>query len=158
MILGKEVQPATLRVPLYRNSRIPQGLPGGGSPTEIVPGRVTVELSVKPCGAGLLLIGRTRGRIGKRPVVTPGIAAQEYHVQSAYARLPQPVSSISYIPEQIPVWELPLGLLFIIVAGYTAISEPGFMICLKKRSSNEPHRQLPEYQNPLRVVREMLFH
>lgn len=53
-------------------------------------------------------------------LVTPGMAAQEYHVQSAYASPPPPLSSISSIPEEIPVWELPLGLLFILVAGCTA--------------------------------------
>jgi hypothetical protein len=30
--------------------------------------------------------------------------------------------------------------------------------CVFFRTRMNPHRQLPEYQNPLRVVREMLFH
>lgn len=50
--------------------------------------------------------------------VTAGVAAQEYHVQSAYASPPPPRSPS--IPEEIPVWELPLGLLVILAAGFTA--------------------------------------
>jgi len=48
-------------------------------------------------------LGRGRCRCGKGAVVIPGIAAQEYHVPSAHARLPRPVSSISYILKEIPV-------------------------------------------------------
>jgi predicted transcriptional regulator len=51
-------------------------------------------------------------------LVTPGMAAQGYHVQSAYASPPPPHSPST--PEEIPVWELPLGLLFILAAGCTA--------------------------------------
>ena len=49
-------------------------------------------------------------------LVTPGVAAQEYHVQSAYASPPPPL--LPSIPEEIPVWELPLGLLVILAAGF----------------------------------------
>jgi predicted transcriptional regulator len=48
-------------------------------------------------------------------LAVPGMAAPEYHVRSAYLH-PPPVSSIPASPEEISVWDLPLGLL-IMIAG-----------------------------------------
>ncbi len=53
-------------------------------------------------------------------LVTPGMAAPEYHVQSGYASPPPPLSSVTPGPEEIPVWELPLGLFLILAAGWAA--------------------------------------
>ena len=52
-------------------------------------------------------------------LVTPGMAAQEIHIQSGYAS-PPPLSSVPSIPEEIPVWELPLGLFLVLAAGWAA--------------------------------------
>ena len=59
---------------------------------------------------------RVMGLVLVLALVTPGMAAQEYHVQSGYASLPPPLSSIN--PEEIPVWELPLGLFLICAGGW----------------------------------------
>jgi len=53
-------------------------------------------------------------------LVTPGMAASEYHVQSGYASPPPLLSSVPSSPEEIPSWELPLGLLIIFAAGWAA--------------------------------------
>jgi len=53
-------------------------------------------------------------------LVTPGMAVQEYHVQSGYASPPPPLSSVTSIPDEIPVWELPLGLFLMLAAGWAA--------------------------------------
>ena len=53
-------------------------------------------------------------------LVTPGMAAQEYHVQSGHASPPPALSSVTSSPEEIPVWELPLGLFLILAAGWAA--------------------------------------
>jgi predicted transcriptional regulator len=53
-------------------------------------------------------------------LVTPGMAAREYHVQSGYTSPPPPLSSVPSSPEEIPVWELPLGLFLILAAGWVA--------------------------------------
>ncbi|MFA5348403.1 MAG: winged helix-turn-helix transcriptional regulator [Methanoregula sp.] len=53
-------------------------------------------------------------------LVTPVMAAQEYHVQSGYASPPPPLSSVPSSPEEIPVWELPPGLLLMLAAGWAA--------------------------------------
>lgn len=52
--------------------------------------------------------------------VTPGMAAQEYHVQSGYGSPPPPLSSVTSSPEEIPLWELPLSLFLILAAGWAA--------------------------------------
>lgn len=51
-------------------------------------------------------------------LVAPGMASQDYHVRSAYESLQQPISSIPLIPEEIPVWDLPLGIFIILIGGY----------------------------------------
>ncbi len=53
-------------------------------------------------------------------LVTPGMAAQEYHVQSGYASPPPALSAVPSSPVEIPVWELPLGLFLILAAGWAA--------------------------------------
>jgi len=53
-------------------------------------------------------------------LVTPVMAAQEYHVRSGYASPPPPLSSVTASPEEITVWELPLGLFLILTAGWAA--------------------------------------
>jgi len=53
-------------------------------------------------------------------LVTPGMAAQEYHVQSGYVSPPLPLSAVHSSPEEIPVWELPLDLFLILAAGWAA--------------------------------------
>jgi predicted transcriptional regulator len=53
-------------------------------------------------------------------LVTPVMASQEYHVQSGYASPPPPLSAVTSSPEEIPVWELPLGLFLILAAGWAA--------------------------------------
>jgi predicted transcriptional regulator len=50
-------------------------------------------------------------------LVAPGVAAQDYQVRSGYTNPPDPLSRVPSIPQEIPVWELPLGILFVLVAG-----------------------------------------
>lgn len=51
-------------------------------------------------------------------LISPGMASPEYSVQSAYESPNPPLSLFCVIPDEIPVWELPIGIFILLIGVY----------------------------------------